>query len=240
MQPESAVQRLCHQVEQAVQRSEQDIDVLCMQQALDDEQNAQLSQICFALKQLCIEATNRAQQMEQFAAHTTTKMTELYALYQRLGGKEPKLVHEEATSVTLCATNAAAITLSATEAPPRSKPLRPEVVQQMSQERVAMQQWQLECQLMQDWEPLDATRLLTCRDSVQNTEVQTLALFTVDTALHCLIDTLAQQQHNLRHHQSNAIARFMACERLFGEATRLPAPPSAMCSMFLPSLEQGQ
>lgn len=233
MQPESTVHRLCHQVERAVQRSEQDIDVLYMQQALDDEQNAQLSQICFGLRQLCIDATNRAQQMEQFAARTTPKMSELYTLYQRLGGKEPKLVHEEATSVALCATNGA-VFLSPVEQTPRPKPLRPEVVQQMAQERAWMQHWQQECCQIQDWVPLDATPLLVCRDTIQNDEVHSLALFTIDTQLQNAITALTQQQHNLQHHQSNAITRYMACERLYGEATRVPSPPSTMCAMFSP------
>jgi hypothetical protein len=236
MQSEAGVHQLCQQIELAVQESEQAIDALCMQLAIDDEQSAQLNGICFALKRLCVESTNRAQLMEQFAARTLTKMAELHALYQKLGGKEPRLIHEGATTVTLCAPNAAIFLAPSTSTPPPlQRPLRPDVAQHFEQERRLLQDWLLECRRIDQWVEPDITALLARRDALHGAELRELALFTIDAALHSVVAQLQRQQQNLRHHQSNTVARYSACARLHEAATRVQAPPTTMVTMFAPT-----
>ena len=158
----------------------------------------------------------------------------MHALYQKLGGKEPRLLHEEATALTLCATNDAIFLSPADAVPQRAKPLRADVQQQVAQERAAMQDWLAESQLMQEWPPLETQNLLACRDAIQGDEVRALALFTLDETLRSVTDTLAAMLHNLRHHQSNTIDRYMACERLVEAASRAQPAPTTMSAMFSP------
>ncbi len=230
MLAESSVQALCARIEKALRASSQAIDALYMAQCVDDQGSAHLSELCYACLQFCVEASNRAREMAHFNALSLEKLAALHALYQRLGGKEPRLVREQATTLALCAQNDA-VFLTPPPSMPRA-PLKPDVAQLFAQERAAMRHWLQECTRIQEQDetPPDSPQC----DDAQDEEVRALPLFALSGDLAALAHALAQQRLNLRHVQSNVVQRYAACARLYEAAQREPEPPSTMASMFLP------